>query len=209
MEISQKREEIAACIVNLKKGLKRIRRDDIDAAIQLLLMYDQDLKKIAKIPARPIEQQTKITHDVDYSASPAKSIKVIAVNDENGSWAYPLLGTMENTILNITKGEVKPLAKVQIDPWMKEHRHNEIAFTSFYAAVVSGKLITKHEDILTVGCLAHLKGQTEAYPVRKVSEDKVWLDNGWLKSLIPHKIGNVVPIKQTEVKYFIIEKWEQ
>jgi len=225
MDISEKREAIAACIVNLKKGLKRIKRGDIDASIKLLLLYDQDIKryqdiKSSKTPARPVEKQVNVRYETDYMAVNTdrsvevgtlinKPITVLVINGDNGSWAYPINGTVEETVGAITGGHIEPLAKVQIDKWMKEHRSDEISFMSIYAAVCSGSIVIRHENILGVGQMAYIKGHGDAYPVKRISTNKVWLDNGFFRSLIPHKKDDVLPIKQTEVKYFVIDKWEQ
>jgi len=229
MEIAEKREQIASCIVDLKKGLKKIRREDIDGAIKLLLLYDQDLKRIAKLPAKPIERQSEIKYDIDYTKVTSdrsvealidKPITVAIINGDNGSWAYPLHGTLENTVAGITGGHIQPLARVQVDPWMKEHKHQEIAFISVYATVVSGKIVVKNEDILTVGtgvCLRTKSDETllvmdgdkgKIFTLTKLDDSSGWLDRGWL-SIFPVKRSRLVPVKKTEVKYFIIEKWEQ
>lgn len=218
MEITEKREEIATCIVNLKKGLKKIRREDIDGAITLLLKYDQDLKRLAKLPVKPIE--SRIKYETDYTAVRTgrsiepdalieKPITVMVINGDNGSWAYPIDGTVEETVAAVNAGDIRPLAKVQVDKWMKEHRSDEIAFISVYATVVSGKIIVKQEEILTVGQEAHIgDDKTKSFKITELDDTSAKLDRGWL-SIFPIKRSKLTPVHKTEVKYFIIDKWEQ
>lgn len=216
MDIAEKREEIAGCIVNLKKGLKKIRREDIDAAIVLLVKYDQDLKRLAKLPIAPIEKATKIKYETDHTlVNTDRSVEVetlpitvMVINGDNGSWAYPINGTVEETVADVNEGIIKPLAKVQVDKWMKEHRSDEIPFMSIYATVVSGRIITKQEEILAVGQEACIgDDRAKVFKIIELNENTARLERGW-RSILPIKKSKLVPIHKTEVKYFIIDKWE-
>lgn len=228
MEISEKRNEIAETVIDLKKGLKKMRRQDIDRAISLLMLYDQDLKKLSKIPPKPIQKQGSegLVYAEDYVGTiAAKSVnattKAVIINDDGVTTAYPFVDSTEATVAKVNNGQLEPIAPVIIEKWMKEHFIGEIPFSKIYATVVSGVIESKMEEIIKVGepvALRIKKGDevqldgtgvmAKEFMVTKISNHNVWLDRGFF-SFLPVNVNKVVVIHKTKVDYFKVLTWEQ
>jgi len=216
LDISEKREKIANCIINLKKGLKKMRRQDVDEAIAILLMYDGDLKKKK---AKPVEK-----HGIEYASehhmvqtdksffnidTVKENINVVIINENRKPVAYAIQRNIETTVNLVQAGKLLPLGDVIIEKWMKEHYPNEVSFMSLYATAANGHIEIIEEDIVVVNGEVTINGKESKgkFKVTKISNDKVWLNRGNLFSWIPLEIKNVKPTEKTKVTYFKIDSW--
>lgn len=207
--VSEKRERIANCIVNLKgKSLKNMRRQDIDEAVQVLLMYDSDLKTSKPLQPQPIQKQGQNTVTEQSQEEPHNVLKAVIINNDDGtSIAYPLVDNTEKTVLMVESKKLQPIAPVIIEKWMREHYQHEVSFSSLYATIVTGYVVTTEKDIITVGCDVKIKDNI--YKVTSVTKDSIKVERGFFKSFFSINIKEATPVLKTKVSNFKVLEWVQ
>ncbi len=216
-----KRNDIASCIITLKnKSLKKMRRKDLDEAIQLLLDYDKELKTVenpisvslTNVPAPQIidgnEDPNKRTPRQKKNIEIEDKTKVIIINDKvKGSFAYKYNEDMFRTpsmMAALDRGMMKPIGKVIIQPWMTHRHANEICFIDIFRTTAVGHIIKVDEFVVDAG--HEVSFENSIHMVKKVEGDKVWLHRG-IRSFIPVNLSQVKPIKSTSVSYFNVDSW--
>lgn len=220
LSTEEKRLKIAACVVNLKKGLKRLRRDDIDEAIALLLQYDLDLKfagkrAIESLSVVEVNKGKKPTPSMNVATIDLKQqtnvpqIKAFIINDSDSrkSTAYPFNEEEMHLYLPaIEHGKIKPIGNVIIEDWMKNKHSNEMNFTSIYATVALGHIEKVLEPVINIG--ENVKYKNKNLKVTRIIDNEIYLERGWFWSRFSVSAKDVQVLEPTQVDHFRVDSWD-